>query len=118
MEKEVLKKGSEIDTVLLVEHLLGGGTMLPEQWLSGTVWSPEKELASAVLMDALVEVREYSGHPLHKHKAREDLEWIFSDDTESPYSFVRLCELLGLDPVAIRKIMWNWIAGPEAGWQN
>lgn len=118
MEREILKPGSEIDAVLLIEHLLAGGGMLPEQLLGNSVWPPEKELAATVLLDALIEVRNFSSHPLHKRKVREDLEWTFSDDSEWPFSFAPLCEFLGLDPTVIRRIMWNWVAGQEARWQN
>ena len=41
----------------VVEDLMAGGIVLPEQKSSAVNWSPEKELAAAVLTDALVEIR-------------------------------------------------------------
>lgn len=114
MEKETRKAGSETDAIAIVEHLLAGGEVLPEQSVVQSRWSQEKELAAAVLLDALTEVRDYHRDPSYKRKVSEDLQWIFSDDAEWPFSFVNLCALFGLEPACVRRIVWGWLIGPAA----
>jgi len=109
METKVFDSSPETDAVAIIERLLLGGELLPEQQPRPSHWLPEKELAAAVLTDALIEVRDFLNHPLHKRKVAEDLEWIFSDDVERPFSFVRLCEVFGLEPGFVRKIVLTWL---------
>ena len=111
MGTKILNTGSETDAVAIIERLLSGGEMLPEQLPSASHWCPEKELAATVLVDALGGVRDFHGHPLHKRKVSEDLQWIFSDDVEWPFSFVQLCAHFELDPARIRKIVLGWVMG-------
>ncbi|MBI4487453.1 MAG: hypothetical protein HY694_00075 [Deltaproteobacteria bacterium] len=111
MEAKILNANPETDAVAIIERLLSGGDMLPEQLPSASHWSAEEELAAAVLMDALVEARDFHGHPLHKRKVSEDLQWIFSDDREWPFSFVQLCAHFELDPAQIRRIVLGWVMG-------
>ena len=40
--------------------------------------------------------------------AREAEEWFFSEDESWPFSFVNICEALGLDPAYIRRGIRHW----------
>lgn len=93
----------------VVEDLMAQGIVLPEQKSSAANWSPEKELAAAVLTDALVEIRDYCGDPRHKKQVTEDLQWVFSDDARWPFSFVGICAIFDFDPEYVRGAVWHWL---------
>ncbi len=93
----------------IVGHLLATGEMLPSQMPSPSDWSPEKRLAGAVLAHTLLEIRDHYRAPHYRRRVTQDLEWVGSDDTEWPYSFVPLCELFGLEPEYVRTIVARWI---------
>jgi len=59
-------------------------------------------LAAAVLLDAITKICEPCDNSRRKREVSEDLEWVFSDETEGPFSFVRLCRLLEFEPSIIR----------------
>lgn len=59
------------------------------------VSSPEKRLALAVLADAVRQVRE--------GRATDEEAWFASPAVDHPFAFVRICELLGLDPDDLRR---------------
>ncbi|HWP60043.1 MAG TPA: hypothetical protein VNL14_19275 [Candidatus Acidoferrales bacterium] len=86
-----------------------GGFVSPEEPARRIVWTPEKHLAAAVLTDALIEVRDLAQHPGHRKQVAEDLEWIFSDATESPFSFLELCGIFDLDPSYVRGVVVHWL---------
>ena len=90
------------------EQLVGGfaGTELE---IPAIRWSPEKHLAAAVLTDALIEVRDFAEHPGHKKQVAEDLEWIFSNASDSPFSFLELCTIFDLEPSYVRGIVLHWL---------
>lgn len=70
---------------------------------------PEKRLMLAVFQDAIQTLR--SSPRTYKRsweKKREDPradaeDWIASEDTDWIFSFVSVCENLGLEPAAVRK---------------
>jgi hypothetical protein len=61
------------------------------------VSSPEKRLALAVLADAVRQIREGD------HRATDDEAWLASPAVDDPFAFVRICEVLGLDPDHLRR---------------
>jgi hypothetical protein len=66
---------------------------------------PEAELMRAILEDALVCFQRgliRQGRRVQR-LAREAEEWLFSDDTSWPFSFVSICAVLGLEPQYIRR---------------
>lgn len=72
--------------------------------LVARVDSGEMRLALAVLEDAL---RRIVGHLRSEGReqrgaAREALSWMWCDDDEPPFAFVRICQLFDLDPSWIR----------------
>ena len=91
------------------EQLFEGGFATPEEPTAAIRWSPEKHLAAAVLTDALIEVRDFAEHPGHKKQVAEDLEWIFSNASDSPFSFLELCTIFDLEPSYVRGIVLHWL---------
>jgi hypothetical protein len=65
---------------------------------------PEKQLAIAVLFQAIKDVTRVSkSHVYHARSTpMKALKWIFSDDRSWPYSFVNLCETLQMSTGKIR----------------
>jgi len=86
-------------------------TILPEQFFGprtnvGTV-RPEAALMRAVLEDALLCLQ---GHFLAtgrrgRRLAQEAEAWFLSEDVHWPFAFVSICEVLGLEPVAVREAL-------------
>jgi hypothetical protein len=95
-----------------VEDWLACGEILGSQLPSASTWSAEKKLAGAVLAAALVEVRDRHADAVYARRVREDLQWIRSDETDWPYSFVRLCDLFGLEPAYVRGVVDRWLGQP------
>ncbi len=86
--------------------LFGEATLLPAQYCD--VWNsaqrrPERELAAAVLQQARADLRKYR-YAYTRHDQRmywQAYEWVDSSDCEWPYSFLNICDALGLSPEAI-----------------
>lgn len=97
-----------------LEHLIASGEILAAQLPSPTDWSPEKRLAGAVLMSALVEIRDRHADRQYRRRVAEDLLWVFSDDVDWPFSFVRLCQLFDLEPAWVREVVIGWQNGAVA----
>lgn len=91
-------------------ELMAGGSMMPAQLPTGCFWSAEKRLAGAVLADALIEVRDHHADPKYRRLIAEDLVWIRSNDARNPYSFIRLCQLLNIEPVWVRETVRRWMS--------
>lgn len=90
----------------ILQHLMSGGEILASQLPASSSWSPEKKLAGAVLSSALIEVRERSA--VSRREVARTLAWINSNDTEWPFSFIRLCHLFGLEPAWVRRVVRGW----------
>ena len=58
----------------------------------------------AVLEDALGIYRKYAGVPGRRRRRliTETEQWLFSDDTGWPFSFVNVCHALGIDVALFR----------------
>lgn len=97
-----------------LEELMAGGTMVPAQMPTWCFWSPEKRLAGAVLADALIEIRDHHDDPKYRRLVAEDLAWLRSNDARKPYSFIRLCQLLNVEPVWVRETVQRWMAAAPA----
>ena len=99
--KRLLARGAGFDSgdedlAVLRLHPLKGGEPRTDQ-LTGT-----KALMLAVLEDG---IRSYLGGS--RVVASEADFWIHSQRRHSPFSFVVVCEMLGLDPDAVRKTLHN-----------
>lgn len=90
------------DTLLPAQFFAHLGKKIPQE--------PEYRLVVAVLQDAVECFQKHFG--ARDHKARqlfEDAEvWIASEDRDWPFSFVNICELLGLNPDYLRSGLATW----------
>jgi hypothetical protein len=88
-------------------------TVLPVQFHPACPTSPEKRLCLAVLEDAIsvlqgdgLNLGSYGNQQHSRVKARlqrEAHEWFASDDTDFPFSFMCVCEALGIEATWLRK---------------
>jgi hypothetical protein len=101
------------DVLAELGHMLSAGEIVPAQSPSPSCWSPEKALAGAILTAALVEVRDHLHSPRHRRAVSEELEWLRSDASEHLFSFVRVCEVLGVDSAWVRNVVDRWRAAPR-----
>jgi hypothetical protein len=71
---------------------------------------PEYLLAAAVLEDAIDCFQKHCEAPDSRmRRLYEDAEeWMASDDREWPFSYVNICELLGLQPDYLREGLRAW----------
>jgi hypothetical protein len=72
----------------------------------------EKRLMLAVLEDALFILLAAARLPSQCRRARyrETLDWILSDDRTWPFSFLRVCEALDIDPDRLRGELAPWLS--------
>ena len=84
-------------------------TILPVQFFARqreSTWGGEQRLMAAILEDA---VAIYSKPPPKASKARQILReterWLRSNDRTWTFSFLRICEMLNLDPAAVRQTL-------------
>jgi hypothetical protein len=66
--------------------------------------APEHRLMIAVLQDALNSLERYRAATGHRGRRlfREVTQWLLSEETDWPFSFERICEVLALDSNAVR----------------
>jgi len=112
---------SGLDHQETVHKLLSYISVPPEQFYgpqSGLASKcPEAELMRAALEDALLCFHKGLVHEGRRVQriGREAEEWLFSDDTRWPFSFVSICAVLGLEPAYLRRGLQRWRQGrPEA----
>lgn len=96
------------DGLRVIEELMATAVQLPSQSARPVTWSPEKQLAAAVLGTTLIELRERHDDCTRKRRVEESLEWIHSNEVEWPFSFLRLCEIFGLDASWVRATVSTW----------
>ena len=89
-------------------------TILPTQYFSNVQLDaslqPEKRLMLAVLEDAVGTFQKYAIARDRRAQVlfTETEEWFASDETEWPYSFVNICQALGLEVEFLRFGLWRW----------
>ncbi len=100
---------------------LTSAAVLPEQFFQSftlsTGMSGHIVLRWAVLLDAFNLLAHPSRKKNKRHTQRvlqETTEWFFSDDADWPFSFINICETLGLDPAYIRRKLQQSIRKSEA----
>jgi hypothetical protein len=71
---------------------------------------PEQELMLAILQDAVSCFRENltAGAPRKQALFREAEEWLFSDDKSYFFSFLNICESVGLSPAYLLGGLIRW----------
>jgi hypothetical protein len=93
--------------------------MVPAQFddlrRSGVVTRPEHRLMLAVLEDA-VHIYQIGGRGDGRTRRlyAETERWFASTDTSWPFSFVRICQVLGLDPEYVLSGLRRWRVAREA----
>ncbi|MBM2804857.1 MAG: hypothetical protein HW419_2750 [Deltaproteobacteria bacterium] len=88
-------------------------SVLPEQFFDSRVKlaavCPETALMYAVLEDAFLCFHQhFEMNPRFIERAREAQDWFISDDSRWLFSFVSVCDALGLEPHYIRKKLKHW----------
>src|SRR6185312_17376192 len=81
----------------IVDELLHGDE-------AGYAKGPERTLMAALLFDGLQSYMSYvcAATQAAKTRYREAYNWVTSDDTEYVFSFVNVCEALGIHPQFLR----------------
>ena len=97
-----------------VAHLFGPQTMLPDQFFEEMrrdhFVDGERALMLAVLEDGIRCFQEHLRDPRSNPRllSEEAEAWIRSDDDKWPFSFVNVCEALGINPPTLRKALLTW----------
>src|SRR5262245_12397681 len=84
-------------------------TILPVQYFTrlqrSSIWTGEQRLMAAILEDAVAvcSKRTIPKTSKARHVLRETLRWVRSNDRTWMFSFLRICEMLNLEPTAIRR---------------
>jgi len=88
--------------------------VLPIQWTakSAAEERPEMRLAAAIFEDAWQSVAEAASDRRGRHgrEFREARDWFLDDGRSWPFAFLNLCELLALDPNAVRQSLRDHLA--------
>lgn len=99
----------KMSSVIVPEEVLALEPALPSQfhdiWSRSRYISPERALVLAVLEQAFGDLDKYRFATRRRHQRlyMEAYKWVASDDGEWPYSFINLCESLGLSPESVRE---------------
>ena len=91
------------------------GSPLPEQFFDSRVKlaavCPETALMYAVLENAFLSFhKRFEPDRRFLRGARQAQDWFFSDDSRGLFSFMSICNVLGLEPRYIRIKLQHWIA--------
>jgi hypothetical protein len=84
-------------------------TILPVQFFTrlqrNAAWTGEQRLMAAILEDAIAVCCKPDPPKTSKGKTllRESLQWVRSNDRKWTFSFLRICEMLDMNPGAIRR---------------
>ena len=62
----------------------------------------ERLLMLATLEDGIRTILDARNRHVPRKRLREDLDWLTSDDPRPPFSFLSLCDFLGIDPHYLR----------------
>jgi hypothetical protein len=63
-----------------------------------------------VLEDAVHILIGAPSHPSDGRHLVETAQWVTSDDTKWPFSFLNVCEALDIDPLRLRERLRPWIS--------
>jgi hypothetical protein len=98
----------------VLTQFLSVGVVLPEQFQEVPIGprrqGPEARLLYAVLEDALwcFQQQFLPRYGNERRLAREAEIWFFSNTSDWPFSFVRICDVLGLEPEYLRRGLRQW----------
>ena len=84
---------------------IGDEYVLPCQWQPGRKRRQEHQLMFAVLEGAVLDIHRGVSTPSRRcaQFAREALAWVEEGESTWPFSFLNICEMLELEPAAIRR---------------
>jgi hypothetical protein len=87
--------------------------VIPEEFFDSRIKiaavCPESALMYAVLEDALrCFQKQFGMDRRHTQRAKQAEEWFFSDDFHWIFSFVSVCDVLGIQPQFIRMKLKHW----------
>ena len=102
----------------VLRELLYGGEILPAQLPSPSHWSPALRLAAAVLAQAMADIRLRRRDGRDHIQVSSALRWVRSRDNSWPLSFLRVCELMQLDPAWVRRMVRGWMGRGAAPGRN
>jgi hypothetical protein len=97
-----------------IASLFQPDTLLSDQYFENlrrkTFFEPEKRLMLAVLEDAIRYYQDnwFSRNSKRKRIFDETEEWIVTADSDWVFSFVHVCETLGLSPAYLRRGLLRW----------
>jgi hypothetical protein len=100
-------------------NALAPETVLPvqlERRFGSGCGSPEKRLMAAVLIDALrILAKGHGGIAGDSRRGRlqEARAWLMDDDAEWPFAFRPICETLGINPDAVRRVDFKGLRLPN-----
>jgi hypothetical protein len=71
---------------------------------------PERNLLLAVLTDAILHYRALATTPegTRRRELAESERWILSNERDWPFSFLNVCEALGIEPQPLRRGLVRW----------
>ncbi|MEO8604662.1 MAG: hypothetical protein ABI629_18990 [bacterium] len=108
------QQDSEPEQLTVLRLMLSGGEILPAQLPSVSHWTPELSLGAAIMAQAMTEIRSRR-HDRRDHiQVAAALRWVRTDDRGWPFSFLRICELLQLEPAWVRRKVKLWMGRPLA----
>lgn len=99
------------EQIEVLRNMLNGGEILPTQLPEASHWTPEVRLAAAVLGQAIADIRWRRADGRDHIQVNAALRWVRADDSKWPFSFVRVCELLRLEPAWVRGRVNRWMRG-------
>ena len=97
-----------------IASLFQPDTLLSAQYFDNlrrkTLLEPEKQLMLAVLEDGIHSYQENlnASHSKRKRDFDEAADWIFDADSDWVFSFVNVCDALGLSPEYLRQGLQRW----------
>jgi hypothetical protein len=106
--------GTRIEPIDVAGDELRADALMPSQFYPARRGSASVEpivrLMGGILADAVrCFQRNFDAHQRdRKQEFREARFWIFHDKGEGPFSFVEVCDALGIDPRRLRNLILHW----------
>lgn len=75
---------------------------VPPQIYTTPRWTSEQLLMAAALEDAITSIQSFPRNRTARQEQAQDWAWVLSEDTMWPFSFVNICEALGLNAEWVR----------------